>query len=245
MIFSLRWAAAPLLLLSIAAQAAGIALPQSPEAAAQRMVTLNNGAALQTDEGKALLAGELEHLDSPGGGTLPTPDKVVRTGPKSAVARVPAIAGANPDLYLYLEEAGGGWRVSAIRSLALTGVLEEMIRLDAEAPSTDPQVRKAIRNAKLTLSSDRGLLAWAKEHGALFAQVGSEPLSDGLTQALQDAGANTIHEENGMVVISIGGILDNEVGFMLPKSAPVPAIDGRTYIWIEPAGDGWYLFKTT
>jgi len=236
---------APLLLLCAADAGGSVALPASPEAAARRFATLNNEVALQSGEGKELLAGELETLSAPGGGTLPPPDTVIRTAPGRAVARLPGAAGADPDFYLSLEESKGGWRVTAIRALALTGLVEEIIRLDAQAPSEDPEMRLAVLNAKLTLATDKELLRWAEEHRALFARARTEPHSAELVQALKAAGATSVLEGDGRLVISIGGILDNEVGFLLPTTAPLPAIDGHTYIWIEPAIDGWYLFKTT
>ena len=238
-----RLLTAPLLL--ACAPLCAAVLPATPEAAAERMVALNNTAALRSAEGKALLAGELKGFASAGSGILPAPDKVFRTGPLSAVARVPALAGANPDLYLFLDGGRSGWRLTAIRSLALTGVLEELIRMDDAAPSNDPEERDAIRNAKLTLSSDRELLAWAQEHRALLAQARAEPRSAELERALKAAGASRVREEDGLLIISVGGIIDNEVGFLLPTSGRVPAISPSTYIWIEPAADGWYLFKTT
>jgi hypothetical protein len=209
------------------------------------MVALNNKAGLRSAEGKALLSGELKAFAIAGSGTLPAPDKVIRTGPRSGVARLPAAAGANPDLYLYIEEGRAGWQVTAIRSLALTGVLAELIRIDAEAPSDDPEQRATIRNAKLTLATDRELIGWAQEHRALLARARSEPRSAELARALKAAGAGRVREEDGLLIVSVGGIVDNEVGFLLPTSGPVPAISPSTYIWIEPAADGWYLFKTT
>jgi hypothetical protein len=209
------------------------------------MVALNNKAGLRSAEGKALLSGELKALATAGSGTLPAPDKVIRTGPRSAVARLPAAAGVNPDLYLYMDEGRTGWQVTAIRSLALTGVLAELIRMDAEAPAYDPEQRATIHNAKLTLAADRELIGWAQEHRALLARARSEPRSAELARALRAAGAGRVREEDGLLIVSVGGIVDNEVGFLLPTSGPVPAISPSTYIWIEPAADGWYLFKTT
>jgi hypothetical protein len=50
----------------------------------------------------------------------------------------------------------------------------------------------------------------------------------------------------GVVKVTIGGILDNSVGFLhAADPASVPPIDPSEHIWIEPVGDGWYLFKTT
>ena len=220
-------------------------LPPSPEAAVERFVSLNNSGNLQSEEGKALLAGELEGVALRGGPSLPAPDKVVRTGARTAVARVAAASGGNPDLYLYLQETEGGWQVTAFRALALTGVLAELVRLDAENPSSDPEFRALVRNARLTLSSDLELLAWARDHRAFLDEARAAPVPEALDERAKSLGLNRVRREGELLIVSVGGILDNEVGFFFPADGNVPAIDSRSYIWIEPAGGGWYLFKTT
>jgi hypothetical protein len=50
---------------------------------------------------------------------------------------------------------------------------------------------------------------------------------------------------DGSIEFTIGGMLDNTVGFIYsPKDAP-PQIDGWRYIWVEKLAAGWYLFRTT
>jgi hypothetical protein len=241
-----RWLAAlACLLLAPAAPAADLTLPSSPEAAAERLVALNNRQAAQTPEGQELLTGELEDVASPGDGVLPLPDKIVRTGAGTAVARLPGAAGERPDIYLYLEDAGHGWQVVAIRSLALTGILAEIIRLDALAPSPDSAVRETVRNAKLTLATDQELLHWAELNRGLLDRVRADPAAPDLEREIRAAGATRAFRQDGRIVVTIGGVVDNEVGFLLPLTAPIPTIDGQQYIWIEAAVDGWYLFKTT
>lgn len=52
-------------------------------------------------------------------------------------------------------------------------------------------------------------------------------------------------KSDGSIEFTIGGMLDNTVGFIYsPKDAP-PQIDGWRYIWVEKIAAGWYLFRTT
>jgi hypothetical protein len=51
---------------------------------------------------------------------------------------------------------------------------------------------------------------------------------------------------SGCVEFIIGGIVDNSVGFMfVPDGLSPPPIDPSNYIYVEPAVDHWYVFKTT
>jgi hypothetical protein len=221
------------------------ALSPTPEAAMTRFVSLNNGRRLASEEGKALLAGELDEVDTPGMGQLSAPDRLVRTGADSAVARIPANADGAPDLYWFLERREGSWSVVGMRTLALTGVVVELRRLLRAQPSRTADEETVLRNAELTLAPDRELLAWAAGHRELLAKVRAAPGSAATDRAVQVAGGNRSRLEGGIVFLSIGGILDNEVGFLLPLTGRPPTMDAGGYIWIEPAIDGWYLFKTT
>ncbi|MET1112932.1 MAG: hypothetical protein ABWX67_15555 [Allosphingosinicella sp.] len=226
------------------ALAAG-ALAPTPEAAMSRFVTLNNARGLGSAEGKALLAGELDGADTPGMGELAPADRLVRIGADSAVARIPATAGGAPDLYWFLARRGDGWSLVGMRTLALTGIVAESRRLLRALPTRTAEQEADLRNAELTLAPDRELLAWAAAHRALLAQVRAAPGSAEADRAVKAAGGHDARREGGIVFLSIGGILDNEVGFLFPLAGPPPMMDASGYIWIEPAVDGWYLFKTT
>lgn len=226
------------------AQAAEV-LPPTPEVAMARFVALNNARGLQSAEGKALLAGELDRVDTPGIDVLPPPDRLVRLGANSAVARIPAHAGGSPDLYWFLEKREEGWSLVSMRALALTGVIAELRRLLRAQPTRTTEEEATLRNAELTLSPDRQLLAWAQAHRGLLAQVRAAPGSAEANRAVKAAGGNYSRLEDGIVFLSIGGILDNEVGFLFPLGGKPPAVDESSFIWIEPAVDGWFLFKTT
>jgi hypothetical protein len=102
-----------------------------------------------------------------------------------------------------------------------------------------------LRNIELVLASDSELLAWRKSHRALLERARAAPSSPEVQRELREAGASRVGVENGLTIVSIGGILDNVVGFLWAPEGRVPSISPSEYIWIEPAGDGWYLFKTT
>jgi hypothetical protein len=225
--------------------AAGTRLPSTPQAAAERFVALSNSASLQTPEGKALLAGELEKFTADGGGHVPAPDAVVSVGPHKAVARLPASRGKHPDIYIYLSRSAAGWQVTSIRALALTGVLEELVRLDAAATVRSEEQARAVRNARLVLSSDAELKQWAAQHAGFLDRARRLPLDPVNSAELVELGGNDIRRDGDIVRVVIGGILDNEVGFLYAQDGLVPPLSENGYIWIEPVGGGWHLFRTT
>jgi hypothetical protein len=51
---------------------------------------------------------------------------------------------------------------------------------------------------------------------------------------------------DSIIVFSIGGMVDNEVGFMyIPEGTVSPALDGNPYIYVEEIIPRWYIYKTT
>lgn len=235
--------------------------PGPPRAVLDRFLALNAARQLNGAEGRALLAGELDEADGPTFGPLPAPDRILMLADESAVARLPAEGEVRPDLYLYLRRRDGAWTIHALRTLALTGVLSELRRQARAMPSRSPDMERALRNAELTLSSDRSLRAWFGENrlaleslramaAARRESAGEYPLRIDTPEAMAILGRLHLNgvavSRGGSVHVSIGGILDNEVGFLhVPDPGAVPPIDPIDHIWIEPLGGGWYLFKTT
>jgi hypothetical protein len=211
----------------------------------ERLVALNNSRSLKSPEGAALLSGELERWGSAGHGEWPLADRVIAIGVDRAVARLTAPTGEYSDDYFYLRRDGDGWTIYAYRTLALTGVLVELRRLLKAQPSRSPEEERTLRNAELILAPDRGLIAWAQAHRDLLERTRATPDSTEIGRELEEAGGNRVRVEDGRTIVSIGGILDNEVGFLFAPDGRAPAIDPDSYIWIEPVGGGWYLFKTT
>jgi hypothetical protein len=231
-----------ILLALLLAAASPPSLPPTPDAAMALLLDLDRRSALQSPEGKALLAGELDRVDASTFGDLGAPDKIAMSAPGTAVARIPANV-SHPDIYFFLTRTSG-WTITAARSLALTGLLQELIRLDEANPSKDPQMRLSVKNARLTLASDRELLAWADRNRALLERARTEPDAPEVQAALREAGALQAYREGPVTHVVIGGMVDNEVGFLWTDSAP-PAMDPHSYIWVEAVGKGWYLYKTT
>jgi hypothetical protein len=233
-----------------------------PRAALDHLLALNGASAMAGPEGQALLTGELARLDHPSLGPLVTPDALVALAGGRAVARIPAHGDDLPDLYLYLRrKLDGRWTIEAARTLAVMEIPRELRRTLRAMPNRTAELEAALRNAELTLASDRALRIWFGENrGALerlrrIAEAGGTPPGEiervvdtpEARQRLQDLHAILLRiSHTGVVSVTIGGILENSVGF-LHASDPdlVPAIDPSDHIWIEPVGDGWYLFKTT
>jgi len=56
---------------------------------------------------------------------------------------------------------------------------------------------------------------------------------------------NGLRRSGNRVHVSIGGLADNEVGFVLADGELGLTISSDDYIWIEPLAGGWHLFRTT
>ncbi|CAN5384363.1 hypothetical protein BH10PSE12_BH10PSE12_35100 [soil metagenome] len=180
-------------------------------------------------------------------------------GPGSAAG--PARPGGYPDAYLYLDarSPGGAWCLRAIRSLALPGYLYEMRGLLTALPHPTRQQSARLRNLNLTMASDADLKDWFAAHRSgldrlralkpAFARVDTEPGSatpvDEAETLLEMLGLNSVTTTDGQMDIDIGGILDNTVGFLHGGTGDAPPIDSSDHIWIEPMGDGWFLYRTT
>ena len=69
-----------------------------------------------------------------------------------------------------------------------------------------------------------------------------------------------VKDRGRLVTLVVGGLTDNEVGFMHVREGRPPPIDpddrsrveggllvsrAFPHIWVEPVTDGWFLFRTT
>jgi hypothetical protein len=259
----------PALLLGLAAAAPPAPAASSSAAASveaeQRAVLaeLNRISAagkLQSEEGKALLTGEASDWISPDlGGGLGI-DKLVQISPERAVARVPA--GKVPqDTYTYLEKVDGRWKVSAERTLALSYLLREYKEDLESKPAATADQQALLRNVRLTVASDAELAAWFARHGAELEAIKNDYVAAGSTDWVVAKGegkagplvdrlralglAGIGRSEPGFVQVVIGGVLDNAVGFLFDGGKPPPRPSPDDYIWIEPLGGGWHLFRTS
>lgn len=239
------------------------ALAQQPTAAdaVDRFLSLNAAAQLQSAEGRGLRTGEASEWDVPGIGPLPDRhDRLIVIDAAAAVARVAARPpGGDPvDLYFYLREAEQGWRVSAMRTLALPPFVYMMIdQLDAQ-PNRSSEEDGLLENLRLVTRPDAELQHWFVENRAAVEALAEAyeklPPGSGAVRADGDAAPEVsaalralhlsqISEEEDRLVLLIGGIMDNSVGLM--RTASPPSISATEYIWVEALADGWFLFRTT
>jgi hypothetical protein len=229
-----------------------------PRAAVDRFLVLNAAGSLAMAEGRALVDDELDGADDPTWGPLSTPDKLVMPNATTAVARLPA-EGDRPDIYLYLHRSGAGeWAIGAMRTLALTGILHEVRRELRAKPTLTAEERDSLDEVELTLSSDRQLAGWFTANKASLAELKTMAEASGgsgwrrvethqAKRRLAQLHATMLSiDDKGAIIVTLGGVIDNSVGFLFaPNTASLPPINSSEYIWIEPMGDGWYLFKTT
>lgn len=176
------------------------------------------------------------------------------------------------DWYTYLAREGGVWKITAVRTLALPPFVR-IVRDELRAMPTRPDSLDAqLRNLELTMQPDSALRAYFAAHrdvfDALAGAFAQHPTlhivrSDGtaepaappadvqavaprlraldLNAIMRDAGPN-----GACVRVSVGGILDNDVGFLrVGPGCPVPPMTPQEYIYVEPVAPGWVIYKTT
>ena len=130
---------------------------------------------------------------------------------------------------------------------------DELARLDS--------MLVELPNMRLTLGSDSTLRAHFRANRAGFDQIASTYQADstlryvrvGEASALSDRlrrlhlrGANRDPVYGETVWLHVGGFIDNEVGYLyVPDGETPPEMSPSRYIYVEPLGDGWYLYKTT
>ena len=123
-----------------------------------------------------------------------------------------------------------------------------------------------LNNTELTLASDDKVIAHFEKNRISFDQLKVDFLASAtkgkrnFVKALGNIGAlpNKLkalylhsveldgEETTNTIVLNIGGIVDNHVGYMYVKnSEDVPKMSGDHFIMIRLLGDGWYLYKTT
>ena len=173
------------------------------------------------------------------------------------------------DWYAYLSKVGKTWRLAAVRTLALPPLFFMLLdSLEATKPLPD-SARQVLENMRLTASADSGLKAF-------FAgrRVTLEALADGFSResarsiaaapdglkapspalrslarqlaAVHFRGAWRDAEHPGCVFLEIGGMIDNEVGFLRCASgATPPSMSPQRFILVDAIAPGWYLYKTT
>lgn len=178
------------------------------------------------------------------------------------------------DFYTFLRRENGVWKISEVRTLALPplhdALLQELEGLRSRRELPDSMVAE-LENMRLTAASDSALKAHLLAHEPAFRALaerfaaargltalstertatGSAPATEtrelraGL-RALRLGGLERRPKAPGCVLIVIGGMLDNEVGYIFaPPGCTPPAVSPSAYIYVEQVAPGWYLYKTT
>lgn len=225
----------------------------SPEATLSRFIELANAGQLKTPQGQALLTGEARQMATDAASNLPAVDRIVAVSPDLAAARIVLRGdkGAEADAYFYMERTEGRWAVSAYRAMAMTGMDMALLAEMKKQPKLSAEDELLKRNLELMLSTDGQLRAWfaanrpALEDLAKSWRARPAPRAREHGPALAALGLSAIENKGDGVQITIGGKLDNTVGFLRAGPSGPPPISPSDYIWIEPLGDGWFLFRTT
>lgn len=175
------------------------------------------------------------------------------------------------DWYTYLVRDDGTWKIEAVRSLALPPFFY-MLRDSLRAtPAPADSLARLLRNMDLVLQPDSALRRYLLRHQAALDSLAelfdrqrdlrivrsdgsAEPASKlGVTAAiarlLQTLDLNAVMREAEApqcVFVSVGGILDNAVGFLRARAGcMVPEMTPHEYIYVERVSSHWYLYKTT
>ena len=153
------------------------------------------------------------------------------------------------DWYAYLERENEIWKLSAVRKLALPGMFFMALQqLETKQKRSEEEEWK-YQNMLLTIKSDKELKEYLKSKLVEFNDVVALLLKDKNEQyeiKSKRLFINSIENNNGVIELSIGGILDNSVGYLyvMPGNNP-PEMSPSEFIYIEKITDGWYIYKTT
>lgn len=151
------------------------------------------------------------------------------------------------DLYIYMLKDA----VYAVRSLAMTGILKNLIY---HYENIDDSLKKDIdlKNLKLTLAKDSELIKFAQENLHEFERVfeiyssNSADKDERIERILKALHFSHIENDEGVFMLVIGGMLDNIVGFFrAEREEDAPLMHENLYIMIEKIAPKWYLFKMT
>jgi len=155
------------------------------------------------------------------------------------------------DWYAYLDRSDGPWRLAAVRCLALPAFLRDLFAQLRAKPNRTEEEESELQRMELLFSSDSELRAFLKDRVSQFDAL-AKLITNG---AAKDSYAHLLKQVRisdgsvdsaGRVVLTIGGILDNSVGFMfVPSSSSPPKMTPEEFILVESILGMWYLFKTT
>ena len=187
-----------------------------------------------------------------------------------SVCIVPDSTTLGQDLYCYLANDNGTWKIEAVRMLVLMGMFWLAFDQLEHIPARTPEQEQQYQNMILTVLPDSalsqhlldneedflklvGLLTDAPA-GVLFGSVNrldeqaafdTEGIGEMLNSMyLNYAGASG--DLPGVIDINIGGLIDNSVGYFYSEdSTLIPPMSANSYIMIRHIKGPWYLYKTT
>ncbi len=226
-----------------------------------QLFEFSNKQTLQTPEARQLLAGEALDWKMPTFGDLAAaPDKIVLLDGENAVGRIQLHGKRRVvDLYFYLT-GQKGWKVTAVRTLALTGIMEGAYEYLKTKTNLTAEEKEELGNLELLLASDETLREWFGRNAAGMNKIyeltrgqksgylsENDPKSAEIRKQLKSlhfSGVVEIHPE-GNVEFVIGGVTDNTLGFLYSPTNQPPKIRANSYIWMEEVAPKWFLFRTT
>ncbi len=186
---------------------------------------------------------------------------------RAIVAVTVSVEENTKDWYLYFTQRDGGWKLSEVRSLALPPFFAMLVDSLAAEPNLPDSLAWFRENLQLTMASDSALQARVREDigqleelAGLFATLDLATVThDGQRSDLpRDSRASALLRDmrvtsarldsslNNCLVVTIGGVIDNAVGYL--RETPecvVPRMTPTDWIYLEHVVDGWYVFKTT
>lgn len=191
---------------------------------------------------------------------------------QAVVAATVVTADATTDGYLYLQRTDGRWQIVAFRALALPPLFTMLIDELRARPARTPEDERTLRNLELAVASDSALKAHFIQHRPVIEALGraaagtgddvhwlgADPADDEGTlspallrmreqlRALDLEAVGRDEEASGCVLLHIGGMIDNSVGYLYaPEGCNVPEMTPGYFIYVEELAPGWYLYKTT
>lgn len=228
------------------------------------------------ERGDYLAGEMAEFRDAPTpGSALPEGARVtirpLQVGSDRAVVAVTVSADATSDAYLFLQRSEGRWQVTAFRALALPPLFYMAMEELRALPARTAEDERMLRNLQLTAASDSALKAYFAQHRPAIEALGREAAADGgvtwlRAEPADDEGALSLaqmrirerlraldleavgrdEEASGCVLVHIGGMLDNAVGYLYaPQGCRPPEMTPGHFIYVEELAPGWYLYKTT
>lgn len=167
------------------------------------------------------------------------------------------------DLYCFLSEHKGIWRIDAIRSLSNTHTYQKTVnRLSSFSNLSESDAYK-FENSQLVLSSDMKLKQYLITNLEFFKKIlislpnqqhtvtvednhSSSKNNPEIVHLLKKVYLNSVRKNNdGSAEFVIGGESNSHVGYMyIPEGARVPSLSADKYIYIEEIVPNWYIYKT-